>query len=56
MNLVWYWRAKLPERKGQRCRILTRGSMNSVLVEFQDGFKVITARFAVRRVQWAKQL
>jgi hypothetical protein len=47
---LWYWRKRLGERKGQRCRIAARGtSMNSVLVEFTDGFKVVTAGFAVRR-------
>lgn len=45
---VWFWVAKLPERKGQRCRVVTRGGWNSVLVEFQDGFRVLTSRNAVR--------
>lgn len=48
-DLVWWWRVKLPERKGEPCRVLARGKMNSVLVEFRDGFKVITSRYAVRR-------
>lgn len=47
---VWYWRKKLPERKGQKCRILVRGKkMNSILVEFEDGFRIVTSRYAVRR-------
>lgn len=46
---VWHWRARLPERKGQRCRVLARGRMNSILVEFEDGYRVITSRFAVRK-------
>jgi len=42
----------LPERKGQRCRILVRAKrMNSVLVEFEDGFRVVTSRYAVRRTR-----
>jgi hypothetical protein len=45
---VWYWRAKLPERKGARCRVIARGALNSVLIEFEDGFRVITSRYAVR--------
>lgn len=49
--LVWFWKKKLPERKGQKCRILARGKMNSVLVEFEDGYRVITSRFAARRDQ-----
>lgn len=47
--LVWWIRTKLPERKGQRCRVLVRGKMNSALVEFEDGFMVVTSRWAVRR-------
>jgi len=46
---VWFWRSRLPERKGQRCRVLVRGRMNNVLVEFEDGYKVVTSRYAVRR-------
>lgn len=46
---VWFWRSKLPERKGQRCRVIARGRMNSCLVEFEDGRKVITSKYAVRK-------
>jgi hypothetical protein len=46
----WRIRTKLPERHGQFCRVLARGSLNSILVEFvEDGWKVITSRWAVRR-------
>jgi hypothetical protein len=48
---IWYWRTRLPHRKGQRCRVLTSGGMNSVLVEFEDGWRVITSRWAVRRAK-----
>ena len=47
---IWYWKSKLPERKGHQCRVLVRGKMNSILVEFSDGFKVVTSRYAVRKV------
>lgn len=46
---VWYWRTKLPERKGQRCRVLVRGKMNTILVQFEDGFMTTTSRYAVRK-------
>ena len=46
--MVWHWKKRLPERKGQRCRILARGTLNSVLVEFEDGWKVIASKWAVR--------
>jgi hypothetical protein len=46
---VWFWRAKLGERKGQRCRVWARGTMNSIGVEFEDGYRTVTARYAIRR-------
>lgn len=46
----WFWKCKLPERNKKKCRVLTRGKMNSILVEFEDGYKVITSRFAVRLI------
>jgi hypothetical protein len=50
-NFTHYWRIRkwLPERFGQPCRILAVGRMNSVLVEFEDGWRVITVRYFVRR-------
>lgn len=45
---VWFWRSRLPDRKGQRCRVDVFGRMNSVLVSFPDGFRVVTSRYAVR--------
>jgi len=49
----YYWRVRtrLPERNGQLCRVLIRGKMNSALVEFQDGYKVITSRNYIRRTK-----
>ncbi len=46
---VWHWRARLPERKGQRCRLLAKGLLNSVAVEFEDGYQVVTSLNAIRR-------
>ncbi len=46
---IWFWKTRLPERKGQACRVLARGKMNSCLVEFEDGYKVVTSRYAVRK-------
>lgn len=46
---VWRVRARLPERFGQRCRMVVRGGLNSALVEFEDGHRVITSRNYVRR-------
>ena len=47
----WRVRTKLPERFGQRCRVLARGKMNSCLVEFEDGWLVVTSRNFVRKIK-----
>lgn len=49
MGWVWWWRSRLPERKGHPCEVLARGAMNSIMVRFPDGYVVITSRYAVRR-------
>lgn len=46
----WRVRARLPERFGQSCRVLVAGAKNSVLVEFEDGYRVVTCRYYVRRL------
>lgn len=51
---VWFWKSRLPERKGQRCRVLVRGGRNSIAVEFADGERVITSRWAVRKAPTAR--
>lgn len=46
---VWRFKTRLAERFGQRCRVLVRSRrMNSALVEFSDGYRVITSRNYVR--------
>lgn len=49
MTHIWRLNKYLPERKGMPCQILARGRMNSILVEFQDGARFITNRYAVRK-------
>lgn len=49
MIYVWRVRSRLPERFGQSCEVLARGRMNSCLVRFADGFRVVTSRNYVRR-------
>ena len=51
MTHYWRVRTKLPERFGQPCRVLARGKMNSCLVEFSDGYRVITSRNFVRKLK-----
>ena len=53
-EMIWFWRkqpvpGRAVDRKGQRCRVLVRGGMNSVLVEFEDGLRVVTSRYAIRK-------
>ena len=52
--MTWshYWRVhtRLGERFGQTCRVVTRGSMNTILIEFDDGYRVATSRNYVRRL------
>lgn len=53
-NYIWYWRPSWMrpiDRKGARCRVVVRGKKNSVLVEFEDGFQVVTSRYAVRKAK-----
>ncbi len=51
-DFVWRVKTRLPGRQGQRCRVLVRSSrMNSCLVMFEDGFKVVTSRNNVRKVR-----
>jgi hypothetical protein len=47
---VWFWKTRLPERKGQSCCVLARGKLNSCLVQFADGVKIVTSRYAVRKI------
>jgi hypothetical protein len=58
MTHVWFWKTKLGDRKGHPCRVLARSRparrkgewvANSILVEFADGFRVVTSRHAVQR-------
>jgi hypothetical protein len=48
---VWRLRTRLPERKGHVCRVVARGRLNSCLVEFADGARVVTSRWAVRKLR-----
>lgn len=36
-------------RKSQPCRVFARGTMNSVGVEFADGYRMVTSGNALRR-------
>jgi hypothetical protein len=54
MSYIYSWgpRGKMPGamfRKGQRCELLVRGSMNSALIRFEDGYLAVVSRNALRR-------
>jgi len=52
---AWGPRLQIPglpvlNRKGELCRVVVRGAMNSALVEFlSDGFRAVVSRNALRR-------
>ena len=51
---VWGPRGNMPgamSRKGEKCRLLARGAMNSALVEFADGYLAVISRNALRRIR-----
>lgn len=50
---IWRWRVNLPERHGQRCRVIARGAMNSAQIEFEDGTRHIVSRNAFRKAPQA---
>ncbi len=50
-GLPYVWRTRLPERRGQRCRITPRGGLNNVRDELADGFWLVIARWAGRRAR-----
>lgn len=53
MDYPYFWRVltRLPERKGTRCRVIVRGKMNSCLIMFEDGYKVVTSRNYIRKIK-----
>lgn len=48
---VWRVRARLPDRFGQRCRVLARGALNTCHVQFEDGYEVFTSRNYLRKAK-----
>ncbi len=50
LDHIWVWKQRLPERKGEKCRVPIRTEAgHNCLVEFADGFTVITSQWAVRK-------
>lgn len=49
MNLPYIYRWDRQGRKSQACNVLARGTMNSCLVEFADGYRMVTSRNAIMK-------
>ncbi len=49
MSHVWIGRRFLPDRRGQFCRLLV-GCRGKFLLEFADGWQVVTVRGTFRRL------
>jgi hypothetical protein len=47
----WHWRARLPDRRGQRLRLVATGRLNSCMIEFEDGARFVTSRNALRKAK-----
>ena len=47
--LPYLYRWDRQGRKGQPCKVLARGTLNSCLVEFADGYQMVTSRNAIRK-------
>ena len=54
---VWRWGTcggkypKLGLRKGQKCRMIAKGAMNSAHIEFEDGEQFIASRNGLAKAQ-----
>jgi hypothetical protein len=53
MTHIWIGRRYLPERHGQRCRLLV-ARRGKFLVEFADGWRVTTVRGTIRKIREVK--
>jgi hypothetical protein len=51
---IYVYRWNRMGRKGQRCIVLTRGTMNSCKVRFEDGHEAITSRNALKKAPITK--
>ena len=53
---IWRVKTRLPERYLTPCKVLARGSMNTCLVEFEDGFRVTTSRNYLRKAETMEKM
>lgn len=50
-GLPYVYRWNRQGRKGEACRLIARGTMNSRLIEFADGGRMVTSGNALRRAR-----
>jgi hypothetical protein len=50
-DLPYVYRWNRMGRKGERCAVTARGAMNSCLVVFADGYRMVTSRNAIRKAE-----
>jgi hypothetical protein len=50
-DLPYIYRWNRMGRKGERCAVPVRGTLNSCLVVFADGFRMVTSRNAIRKAE-----
>jgi hypothetical protein len=55
-GLPYIYRWRREGRQGQPCRVLVRGNKNRCLVEFADGFRMMTSRNALRKLKPANSV
>jgi len=48
---IWRVKTRLPERYMTLCKVIARGKLNSCLVEFEDGYRVVTSRNYVMKLE-----
>jgi hypothetical protein len=49
MNFPYVYHWLNQGRKGQFCRVTARGKMNSIRLEFEDGYTMITSGNSIRK-------
>ncbi len=47
---AWGNNSKRVTLKDRPCRVVARGKMNSVLIEFENGQREVVSRYAIRKV------
>lgn len=46
---TYHWQRQ--DRKGQSCRVIARGTLNSICVEFRDGYRMVTSGNSIRKIK-----